>query len=163
MSATRRPRRKRTRLPGLSPLSAFRQPQPGRVPTAGAPGEQYYEGPLISVRAAARKLRVHPTTVRRRAARGQIALHRSMVGLGITEDELTRAREQAPRRGRPIGKTEAAPEVAERVIEMREAGLGYAEIARRLNADGVPTARGGRQWWPSSVCSLCATLGARAS
>lgn len=125
--------------------------------------EHYDRGPLISVRTAARKLRVHPTTVRRRAARGQITLHQSMVGLGITEEELARARKQASRRGRPAGKAEATPDAAARVLAMREAQLGYAEIARRLNADGVPTARGGRQWWPSSVRSLCATLGARAS
>lgn len=163
MSASRKPRRKRTRLPGLFQPSAVQRSQPGRGPTAGVPDEQYHEGPLISVRTAARRLRIHPTTVRRRAARGQITLHRSMVGLGITEDELARARTQAPRRGRPVGKTEAAPEVAAHVLEMRHAGLGYGEIARRLNADGLPTARGGRQWWPSSVRSLCATLDVRAS
>lgn len=85
------------------------------------------------------------------------------MGLGITEEELAQARRQAPRRGRPAGKAEAAPDVAARVLGMQKAGLSYAEIARRLNADGVPTARGGRQWWPSSVRSLCATLDARAS
>lgn len=86
-----------------------------------------------------------------------------MVGLGVTEGELARARKQAPRRGRPAGTAEATPDAAARVLAMREAQLGYAEIARRLNADGVPTARGGREWWPSSVRSLCATLDARAS
>jgi hypothetical protein len=30
-------------------------------------------------------------------------------------------------------------------------GHGLAEIARALNEDGVPTAHGGRQWWPSTV------------
>jgi Recombinase len=30
-------------------------------------------------------------------------------------------------------------------------GCGLAEIARQLNAEGVPTAHGGRQWWPSTV------------
>jgi hypothetical protein len=30
-------------------------------------------------------------------------------------------------------------------------GRGLAEIARALNQDGVPTAHGGRQWWPSTV------------
>lgn len=95
--------------------------------------------------------------------RGLITLEKSMVGLGMTEEELARVRKQTPRRGRPVGKPEATPDVAARVLAMREAGLGYAEIARALNADVVPTARGGRQWWPSSVRSLCATLDARAS
>lgn len=139
------------------------QPQPDRPRPLSARRSPYYEGPLISVRTAARRLHVHPTTVRRRAARGQITLHQSTVGLGVTEEELARARKQAPRRGRPAGKAEATPDAAARVLAMREAQLGYAEIARRLNADGVPTARGGRQWWPSSVRSLCATLDARAS
>jgi hypothetical protein len=30
-------------------------------------------------------------------------------------------------------------------------GRSLAEIARELNAEGVPTAHGGRQWWPSTV------------
>jgi Recombinase len=30
-------------------------------------------------------------------------------------------------------------------------GRGPTEIARALNQDGVPTAHGGRQWWPSTV------------
>jgi hypothetical protein len=30
-------------------------------------------------------------------------------------------------------------------------GRGLAEIARALNEEGVPTAHGGRQWWPSTV------------
>jgi hypothetical protein len=29
--------------------------------------------------------------------------------------------------------------------------VSLAEIARRLNADGVPTGHGGRAWWPSTV------------
>jgi Recombinase len=33
-------------------------------------------------------------------------------------------------------------------------GRGLAEIARQLNADGVPTAHGGRQWWPSTVRAI---------
>lgn len=38
----------------------------------------------------------------------------------------------------------------ERMMEMREAGASYAAIADALNADGVPTKRGGR-WHPSTV------------
>ncbi len=30
-------------------------------------------------------------------------------------------------------------------------GGSLGEIARALAADGVPTAHGGRQWWPSTV------------
>jgi len=30
-------------------------------------------------------------------------------------------------------------------------GVSLGEIARRLNRDDIPTAQGGRQWWPSTV------------
>ena len=33
-------------------------------------------------------------------------------------------------------------------------GRSLGEIARRLNAEGVRTAQGGRQWWPSTVRSV---------
>jgi hypothetical protein len=33
----------------------------------------------------------------------------------------------------------------------RARGESIGEITRKLNADGVPTAQGGRNWWPSTV------------
>ena len=42
-------------------------------------------------------------------------------------------------------------EVVERIRTARAAGRSYGEIARALNEDGVSTAHGGRQWWPSTV------------
>jgi hypothetical protein len=41
--------------------------------------------------------------------------------------------------------------VVERIRLQYARGHGLAEIARALNDDGVPTAHGGRQWWPSTV------------
>jgi hypothetical protein len=55
-------------------------------------------------------------------------------------------------RGRP-GLTTGAPDVAERIGEMRERGLSLQAIADALNAEGVPTPRGGARWRPSSVQS----------
>jgi hypothetical protein len=55
-------------------------------------------------------------------------------------------------RGRP-GLAAGAPDVAERIAEMRERGLSLKAIADALNAEGVPTPRGGAQWRPSSVQS----------
>ena len=55
-------------------------------------------------------------------------------------------------RGRP-GLAAGAPHVAERIAELRERGLSLQAIADALNADGVPTPRGGAQWRPSSVQS----------
>jgi Recombinase len=41
--------------------------------------------------------------------------------------------------------------VVERIRLEYARGRGLAEIARALNEEGVPTAHGGRQWWPSTV------------
>ena len=53
-------------------------------------------------------------------------------------------------RGRP-GLAVGAPELSDRITEMRERGLSLQAIADALNADGVPTQRGGARWRPSSV------------
>ncbi|MBV9417465.1 MAG: recombinase family protein [Solirubrobacterales bacterium] len=55
-------------------------------------------------------------------------------------------------RGRP-GLAAGAPHVAERIAELRERGLSLQAIADALNAEGIPTPRGGAQWRPSSVQS----------
>jgi hypothetical protein len=61
---------------------------------------------------------------------------------------------ETPRRarGRPGVVTEA-PHVAERIAELRDRGLTLQAIADALNADGIPTPRGGARWRPSSVQS----------
>ena len=58
-----------------------------------------------------------------------------------------------PPRGRP-GLAATAPQLGERVAAMRERGLSLQAIADALNADGVPTQRGGARWRPSSVQSV---------
>jgi hypothetical protein len=62
-----------------------------------------------------------------------------------------RARPQPSTRGRPTG---VPPEVVQRIREAHETGRSLGEIARTLNAERVPTAQGGKQWWPSSVRSV---------
>jgi DNA invertase Pin-like site-specific DNA recombinase len=52
-------------------------------------------------------------------------------------------------RGRPAVRDR--PELAERIAEMRQANMTLQQIADRLNAEGVPTLRGGSIWRPSSV------------
>ena len=42
-------------------------------------------------------------------------------------------------------------EVAKRVRAEHAAGRTLGQIARGLDADQIPTAQGGRRWWPSSV------------
>jgi DNA invertase Pin-like site-specific DNA recombinase len=55
--------------------------------------------------------------------------------------------------GRPIGRPSLSdlPELREHIVEMRAAGMTLQAIADRLNAEGVPTVRGGAKWRPSSV------------
>ena len=60
-------------------------------------------------------------------------------------------RRPANRAGR---KTGVAPELLERIRAEHAGGSSLGEIARRLNADRVSTAQGGRQWWPSTVRSV---------
>ncbi len=60
------------------------------------------------------------------------------------------------RRGRPRG---VPKQVVERIEVAHNAGYSLGEIARELNADSVPTAQGGRQWWPSTVRALLDRVG----
>jgi DNA invertase Pin-like site-specific DNA recombinase len=55
-----------------------------------------------------------------------------------------------PARGRP-GLATLAPDLSERIAALRERGLSLQAIADALNAEGVPTQRGGARWRPSSV------------
>ena len=43
------------------------------------------------------------------------------------------------------------PQLSARIRAMRNAGMSLQAISDRLNADGVPTLRGGTKWRPSSV------------
>jgi DNA invertase Pin-like site-specific DNA recombinase len=55
--------------------------------------------------------------------------------------------------GQPIGRPAVSdrPELLERICAMREANLSLRAIADQLNAEGVPTLRGGKEWRPSSI------------
>lgn len=76
----------------------------------------------------------------------------------IPVDELERFLRDhlAPARGRPArgraGRPPTLPpSVVERIRLAYARGLGLSDIARTLTDEGVPTAHGGRKWWPSSV------------
>jgi DNA invertase Pin-like site-specific DNA recombinase len=55
--------------------------------------------------------------------------------------------------GQPIGRAAVSdrPELLERICAMRAANLSLQAIADRLNAEQVPTLRGGKEWRPSSI------------
>jgi Recombinase len=57
-------------------------------------------------------------------------------------------RRRATRSGR---RSKLPAEVVARIRRERAQGSSLAEIARRLNRDGIPTSQGGRRWWPSTV------------
>ena len=44
-----------------------------------------------------------------------------------------------------------SPYAIERIGRERAAGTSLAAIANGLNADRVPTAQGGRRWYPATV------------
>jgi DNA invertase Pin-like site-specific DNA recombinase len=58
-------------------------------------------------------------------------------------------------RGKATGRPAVAdtPDLMARIRAMRDAGDTLQEIADTLNAEGVPTVRGGAMWRPSSVQS----------
>lgn len=56
--------------------------------------------------------------------------------------------------GRKKGTRETDPAVVARILRERAAGDAYALIARRLDEEGVPTARGGK-WAMETVRRIC--------
>lgn len=53
--------------------------------------------------------------------------------------------------GLPVGRPGVTSDVAERIREMRESGMTFKAICNELNADDVPTVRGGGEWRPSAI------------
>ena len=80
----------------------------------------------------------------------------------IPVDELKRViaeqRQAARARARPLAtpgrRPTIAPSIVDRIRAAHAAGSSLGQIARDLNADQVPTAHGGEQWWPSTVRAL---------
>jgi DNA invertase Pin-like site-specific DNA recombinase len=65
-----------------------------------------------------------------------------------TKEALAVKRAQGVRLGRPPVLPD---DVRLRIRRERKAELSLAKIADRLNADRVPTAHGGKKWWPETV------------
>ena len=65
-----------------------------------------------------------------------------------TKDALAVKRSQGVRLGRPRSVCSEAVRIAR---ELRQGGQTLAAIAQHLNAESIPTAQGGRRWYPSSV------------
>ncbi|MGY1607088.1 MULTISPECIES: recombinase family protein [unclassified Geodermatophilus] len=71
-----------------------------------------------------------------------------------TKDALAARKAAGVRLGRP--RTLPA-DIVERIAQASARGMSLAAIARALNSDGVPTAQGGRQWYPSTVRAVLRT------
>jgi DNA invertase Pin-like site-specific DNA recombinase len=65
-----------------------------------------------------------------------------------TRDALAVKKAQGVRMGRPAT---LPTRVVRRIQRERAKGKTFAAIADRLNADRVPTAQGGRLWYPATV------------
>lgn len=90
----------------------------------------------------------HASRVAVRALIAAGALENAKLGES-TRRGMAAARERGPVGGRP--RVADRPELVARIVELREQGLTLKAIAEQLNADGVPTLRGGKEWRPSSV------------
>jgi DNA invertase Pin-like site-specific DNA recombinase len=71
-----------------------------------------------------------------------------------TRRGLAKGRAAGRQNGRPA--VSHRPELVDRIAAMRAANMTLNAIAEQLNAEGVPTLRGGKKWRPSSIQ---ATLG----
>src|SRR3954471_14433360 len=77
-------------------------------------------------------------------------LERRLIGQR-TREALAVKKAQGVRLGRPPALPDS---VIERVLAERRAGETLQTIADRLNKDRVPTAQGGRAWYPSTVRAI---------
>jgi DNA invertase Pin-like site-specific DNA recombinase len=74
-------------------------------------------------------------------------LERRLIGQR-TREALAEKRAAGVRLGRP---SVLPVEVVKRIVDARAAGLSYPVIAEALNSEGVPTAHGGKRWYPATV------------
>ena len=72
-----------------------------------------------------------------------------------TRDALDVARRDGTRLGRPV---EIDQDIRRRIAQEFHDGASLSEIARRLTDEAVPTARGGKKWYPSSVQAVLRSL-----
>jgi DNA invertase Pin-like site-specific DNA recombinase len=75
-----------------------------------------------------------------------------------TREAMAAKRAQGVRFGRP---RQMPADVVERIRRERENGASLPKIAAGLNTDGIPTAQGGKQWYPSTVRAVLVGRGGR--
>lgn len=68
-----------------------------------------------------------------------------------TKEALAVKKQQGVKLGRPRALSD---EVRAYIVKLHAEGLSIRKIAERLNAESVPTAHGGRQWYPNTVARI---------
>lgn len=113
---------------------------------------------VLSVREAAEAVGLSPRTFAERVLPALSLLRTSDGTLLVPQAELDAWKARRPswqaglRAVRPRGRPPVLKAaVMARIARERAQGRSLSEIARGLEQDGVPTARGGSRWWPSSV------------
>jgi hypothetical protein len=154
--ATRKQRRKREK-------EHRHAPEPVRLQRLDGPQPEEPVGRLVYSREqAAQLLGISLATLDRRVVPA-IATIRTEWGARLIPaaefDRYLAERTEEPRipRRRPsrAGRRSTLPaEVVARIRREHARGDSLAEIARRLNRDGIPTAQNGRRWWPSTVQAI---------
>jgi DNA invertase Pin-like site-specific DNA recombinase len=84
-------------------------------------------------------------------------MERKLIGEREERPELSVRRPPA-RLGRP---STLSLDIVERIVEARKGGATWAAIADELNEEGVPTAQGGKQWYPATVRHVANAADAR--
>lgn len=100
------------------------------------------------------------TTTPQGAAMAQVLavfaeLERRLIGKR-TKAALAIKRANGVRLGRPPSLPAS---VVDRIVAARAAGGSWSAIGRELDAQGVPTAQGGRSWYPATVRSVARSAG----
>jgi len=152
MSARRRRKRERARrhqigTPGSAPARAVELREASAVERLAYSRRQASEALGVSISTIDR--RVVPAIDTVKAPWGQ-----RLIPVAELERFLREHLEsgRAPAYPRPAGRPPSVPEsVVDRVRLEYARGRSLGEIARDLTTDGVPTAQGGRRWWPSTV------------
>lgn len=89
-------------------------------------------------------------------APGRLAVD-ALISVGMWERQRTEGAPEASSEPQPKGGPSNRPAVRDvpalkqHIVDMRARGMTLQAIADRLNAEGVPTLRGGQKWRPSSV------------
>ncbi|HXF97410.1 MAG TPA: recombinase family protein [Gaiellaceae bacterium] len=139
---------------------------PAAVPSPELRGAQQVERLAYTRRQAAEALGVSISTIDRRIVPAIETIKLPWGQRLIPRDELDRLlrMHREPARGRQTRRRAGRPatlprSIVERIRLEYARGRGLSEIARALTAEGIPTAHGGRRWWPSTVRAVLINRG----